>query len=182
MPPYKHSNAFRPDFDHPPTFELTNQNAPLSHVVLALDQSERSILQPTNHRPSRNVSQTCAYHCSRKFWYKTRVQLPSLPFIFISFCSLANSLSPFRPVCCHNFPLFFINVTLLERFFQGVFVARPLAGPLSVHCRRVALVACCSACIRDVQTILAETVLAMHLSLASWFARVHSRLGLCCTI
>ena len=39
-------------FDHPQTFFSANQKAPFGHVIFALDQSERFILQLTNHRPS----------------------------------------------------------------------------------------------------------------------------------
>ena len=41
-----HTNPFMllgGGFDHPPIFELANQNAPFSHVIFALDQSEGSI-------------------------------------------------------------------------------------------------------------------------------------------
>ena len=82
-------------------------------------------------------------------------------------------MPPSRPACGHDFPLFLINVTFLEGFFQGVFVAKlwpsPLVDdPLSAHRRRAALVAC-SACTGNVQTILAETV---HLCLATQLAGV----------
>ena len=45
-----------------PSFELTNQSAPFSHVIFALDQSERSIFPTANQKPDRKVSLWCAYH------------------------------------------------------------------------------------------------------------------------
>ena len=54
----------------PPIFELANQNAPFSHVIFALDQSERSIFPTANQNADRKVSLWCAYHyCNfRAFW------------------------------------------------------------------------------------------------------------------
>ena len=40
----------------PLIFELANQNAPFSHVIFALDQSEGSIFQTTNQKPDQMVS------------------------------------------------------------------------------------------------------------------------------
>ena len=45
-----------------PIFLLANQSAPFGQMIVALDQSERSILQPTNQKPSRKPSSRCAYH------------------------------------------------------------------------------------------------------------------------
>ena len=40
----------------PPIFELTNHSPPFSHVVFALDQSERSIFPLANQKPDQRVS------------------------------------------------------------------------------------------------------------------------------
>jgi len=40
----------------PPIFELANQIAPFSHVIFALDQSQRSIFPLANQKPDRIVS------------------------------------------------------------------------------------------------------------------------------
>ena len=55
--PYKPFHAFLGGgFDHPPIFELANQSPPFSHVILALDQSERSIFPLTNQKLDQIVS------------------------------------------------------------------------------------------------------------------------------
>ena len=48
--------------------------------------------------------------------------LAAVSCVFISF--LVTGMPPSRPPCGHDFPLFFISVTFMEGFFQGVFVAQ----------------------------------------------------------
>ena len=91
--PYKPSNAFwGVVLTTPPTFELTNQSAPFSHVVFALDQSECSIFPLTNQNADRKVSLWCAYHyfpCS--FMTSPPVlanSYSSFLFIYRCFCQL----------------------------------------------------------------------------------------------
>ena len=71
---FNQSQRVFPAHTNPPTlfggwFWLANHNALFSHVIFALDQSERFILQPTNQRPSRKPSSSCAHHYYWRYMY-----------------------------------------------------------------------------------------------------------------
>ena len=85
------------------------------------------------------------------------------------------------------FSIVFHQCHISGGIFSGCLYSEALAvplvdDPLSAHPRRVALVDCCPALAPDVQTILAETVLAVHLRLVSELEKLPLRLKLCCTI
>ena len=108
--PYKPFTAFwGVVLTTPPIFELANQSAPFSHVMFALDQSERSIFSTTNQKPDQKVSLWCAYHYS----YLTIAY--SIPLHWV----IREQILPLDKIFVHQ-SLLIIYLCLLDSFLQPI--------------------------------------------------------------